>query len=83
LSGDNNYVFALWASAFLAGVNFWDADFPAAAFAMKINDGRFVRHYYNTAAFWTFTPLADVFVLHTDFMTTVFAAEPNHKIVSL
>jgi hypothetical protein len=64
-------------------VSLWDTDFPAAAFAMKINDGRFVRHYYNAAAFRTFNPLTCVFVLNTDFMTTVFAAEPNHKIVSL
>jgi hypothetical protein len=71
---------AFWTFAFFACVNLEDADYLAAAVAMKINDGRLRRHFLDAAAFWAPDWLACVFVLNTDFVSTVFAAEPNHKI---
>ena len=82
-SWDNNYAFAFWAFAFFAGVDFGDADYLTAALAMKINDGRLHRHCADAAALWALNSLTCVFVLNTDFMSTLFALEPNHKICCL
>ena len=79
-SWNKNYAFAFWALAFFAGVNLRDADYLAAAFAMKINDGRLPWHYYNAVASWALAPLTCVFVLNTDFVTAVFTAKLNYKI---
>jgi hypothetical protein len=50
---------------------------------VKLNDGRFGRYSDSAAAFWALALLADVFIPDADFMSTVFAAKPNHKTFSL
>ncbi len=75
-----NYVLTFRTFTFFAGVDLGHTDFPAAVFAMKINDGRLPWHYYNAVASWALAPLTCVFVLNTDFVTTVFAVKLNCKI---